>query len=234
MGKIYNELLDDVRFLEGLNACMNCGICTAICPAAEFYNYDPRIIIDIVQRKDDQEIVELLKSDTIWYCGECMSCKTRCPRANTPGLVIMALRKLSQLHGFFTESEKGRQQLAIKRTVGENMLSRGYCVYPDDVRPALHPEQGPVWTWVYNNTQALMDRLGASYNNYGSGTLRTTEDSTLKEIQDIFDITGGTDMFEIIEKHSKKKAEEMGLSFDDSLTSEYFCKVSTANSGKHS
>ena len=80
MEKLYDMLLKDIRFEEGLNACMNCGVCTAICPAAEFYNYDPRKIVDIVQGKDNDEIKELLKSEEIWYCGECMSCKTRCPQ----------------------------------------------------------------------------------------------------------------------------------------------------------
>ena len=42
MGKLYDELMQDVHLEEGLNACINCGTCTAICPAAEFYNYDPR------------------------------------------------------------------------------------------------------------------------------------------------------------------------------------------------
>ena len=97
---------------EGLHSCMNCGVCTGVCPAAEFYNYDPRQIVNIVQTRDDDAIEELLKSDTIWYCGECMSCRPRCPRGNTPGYVIQALRTLSQKLGFFVESEKGRQQLA--------------------------------------------------------------------------------------------------------------------------
>ena len=110
MKNYYEMLMEDVRFEEGLNACMNCGVCTAICPAAEFYNYDPRKIVDLVQTGDNDEIELLLKSETIWYCGECMSCKTRCPRGNTPALVIMSLRTLSQKLGFFTESEKGRQQ----------------------------------------------------------------------------------------------------------------------------
>ena len=51
MEKLYDLLLKDIRFEEGLNACMNCGVCTAICPAAEFYNYDPRKIVDIVQSR---------------------------------------------------------------------------------------------------------------------------------------------------------------------------------------
>ena len=69
MGRLYDLLMKDYRLKEGLNACINCGTCTAICPAAEFYRYDPRKIVDIVQSKDDDEIEKLLKSDTIWYCG---------------------------------------------------------------------------------------------------------------------------------------------------------------------
>jgi heterodisulfide reductase subunit C2 len=63
MGKLYDLLLEDVRFKEGLKACMNCGVCTAICPAAEFYDYDPRKVVDIVQKKDEDEITELLCKD---------------------------------------------------------------------------------------------------------------------------------------------------------------------------
>lgn len=37
MGNLYQLLSEDVRFSECLKACMNCGVCTAICPAAEFY-----------------------------------------------------------------------------------------------------------------------------------------------------------------------------------------------------
>ena len=88
MKTLCQELLEDVRIQEGLKACMNCGTCTAICPAASFYDYDPRFIINEVQAKDENKLIELLKGEKIWYCGECMSCKTRCPRDNTPGLII--------------------------------------------------------------------------------------------------------------------------------------------------
>lgn len=88
MGKLCERLMKDYRIKEGLNACINCGTCTAICPAAEFYKYDPRQIVDIVQSQDDAEIEKLLKSDTIWYCGECMSCVTRCPRKMHQDLLL--------------------------------------------------------------------------------------------------------------------------------------------------
>ena len=153
MGKYFDMLMEDVRMREGLHSCMNCGVCTGVCPAAEFYNYDPRQIVNIVQTQDDDAIEELMRSDVIWYCGECMSCRPRCPRGNTPAYVIQALRTLSQKLGFFVESEKGRQQLALKRTIGENILRTGYCVTPKLVKPELHPEQGTVWEWIYENDE---------------------------------------------------------------------------------
>ena len=79
---LFEELCKDYRFKEGFHNCINCGTCTAVCPAAEFYRYDPRRIVDTVQTRDDAKIEELLKSDTIWYCGECMSA-SRGARART-------------------------------------------------------------------------------------------------------------------------------------------------------
>eukprot|EP00825_Cyclidium_porcatum_P005117 TRINITY_DN1244_c0_g1_i1.p2 TRINITY_DN1244_c0_g1~~TRINITY_DN1244_c0_g1_i1.p2 ORF type:complete len:181 (-),score=19.51 TRINITY_DN1244_c0_g1_i1:449-991(-) len=114
MDDYYKILSKDVRFIEGLNACINCGTCTAICPAAEFYDYDPREIVNIVQSEDNLKIEELLKNNVIWYCGECLSCKTRCPRNNTPGFIIMALRSLSQDLGFFYRKRK-RQTAACSK-----------------------------------------------------------------------------------------------------------------------
>jgi heterodisulfide reductase subunit C len=62
MGKYFDMLMEDVRMKEGLHSCMNCGVCTGVCPAAEFYNYDPRQIVNIVQTRDDDAIEELLKA----------------------------------------------------------------------------------------------------------------------------------------------------------------------------
>ena len=233
MGELYDRLAADVRFIEGLKSCINCGTCTAICPAAEFYNYQPRQLTDIVQSRDDEKIENLLKSDFIWYCGECMSCKTRCPRGNAPGLIITALRSLSQELGYFTESEKGRQQLAIKRTIGKWILEYGYCLFPSEILPELHPEQGPVWKWEVDNIKVVMERLGANYKQTGPGILRKVPQEALDEIRKIFDVTGGTERFEKIEEFSRKKAEEMGLNLDDTTNNDYIRTIYTTNNGQH-
>lgn len=233
MGILFEQLTADVRFVEGLKACLNCGTCTAICPAAEFYDYQPRQIVEILQAKDEARLEELLKSDAIWYCGECMSCVTRCPRGNAPGLLIIALRSLSQELGFFVESEKGRQQLALKRTVGEWILKYGYCLYPAEILPAMHPEQGPVWEWEHEHLAAVMERLGANYEQSGPGILRKIPQEALDEVRRIFDETGGTERYRKIEEFSRRKAEEMGMTLNDTLDNDYLRHIYTACEKKH-
>ena len=233
MGSLFEKLKEDIRFEEGLKACLNCGTCTAICPAAEFYDYHPREVVDIVQSKNEERIEELLKSETIWYCGECMSCKTRCPRDNAPGLIVMALRALSQEMGYFTESEKGRQQLVIKRVVGENIVSKGYCILPENLVPEMHPEQGPIGEWIFENREEVFERVGANYNGDGTGALRKIPQESLDEIYRIFEITGGLDRFAKIEYFSKIKAEKMGFTENKDNYSDYVNHIFTTNNGKH-
>lgn len=215
MGKFLDILKQDYRIKEGLKTCINCGTCTAICPAAEFYRYDPRKIVDTVQRGDDEEIEKLLKSDVIWYCGECLSCLTRCPRKNGPGLVIMALRDLSARMGYFVESEKGRQLFPLTRIMTGNILNYGYCIHPETFSWEEHVESGPVWKWHMDHLEDSLARQGANYKGNGPGILRQIPQESLDEIKSIFDVTGGTERIETIERYSKAKAEEMGMSLEE-------------------
>lgn len=213
MKDLYKELDKDPRYLEGLKSCLNCGVCTAICPAAEVSDYDPRRIVDTIQKRDESELEKLLKGNEIWMCGECLSCKTRCPRGNTPGYIIQALRAQSIDTGMFTESEQGRKQLAVKRTVGDHILQYGYCVYIDEVDNDMYPEQGPVWEWFRANRESILERLGTSYNKNQSGTLRNISQRSLNDLQKIFDETGGSRRLEKIEKNSAEKAKELNIDF---------------------
>lgn len=214
MGKLYDELCEDYRIKEGLKTCINCGTCTAICPAAEFYKYDPRKIVDTVQRQDDGEIEALLKSDTIWYCGECMSCVTRCPRKNGPGLVIMALRNLSIKKGWFVYSEKGRQVYPLTKIMTGNILNYGYCIHPKTFNWEDHQESGPVWKWHMEHLEDSLARQGANYMG-GEGILRKIPQESLDELKAIFDVTGGTERIETVNKYSLEKAEELGMSAEE-------------------
>lgn len=215
MGKLFDRLAQDYRVKEGLKACINCGTCSAICPAAEFYKYDPKTIVNIVQTKDDAQIEELLKSEMIWYCGECMSCLTRCPRKNAPGLIVMALRSLSIDLGYFVYSEKGRQQLPLTRRMQTNILNYGYCVYPRTFHYEEHPEYGLVGKWLNENMETVYERLGAHLDQVGPGALRKIPQESLDELKAIFDVTGGTERMKIVEEASRKVAAEMGMTLEE-------------------
>ncbi|MDR1757064.1 MAG: ferredoxin [Culturomica sp.] len=67
MSTLLERLKKNIHFEEGMNSCMNCGVCTAICPAAEFYDYDPRRLADAVQRENEESIREQLRSEQLWY-----------------------------------------------------------------------------------------------------------------------------------------------------------------------
>lgn len=207
-GSVYTELKmtllerlsADFRFVEGLKACMSCGTCTAVCPAAGVFDYDPRVLVETLQKRDESQLIDLLSGDFIWRCGECLSCKTRCPRGNTPGYLIQALRALSIQTGYFSRSEQGRMQVRILRSVGEHILKYGYCVHIDEIDNDQFPEQGPVWEWFREHREEILQRLGANYGKEGPGVLRKIPDRAMEELRAIFLETGGLERFEQIEK----------------------------------
>jgi len=225
MDSLIEKLKADFRIVEGLRACINCGTCTAICPAAGVSDYDPRIVVDLVQQNNEATLKELLRSDTIWLCGECLSCKTRCPRENVPGYIIQALRSLSIETGLFMESKQGRKQFALKRTIGEHILKYGYCVYIDEVNTEMYPEQGPVWDWYHKNREQILERLGASYGKEASGSLRKIPEESMNNLKKIFDETGATKRFEKIEEYGRANAQQQGIDFGPGNTCDYFKKM---------
>jgi heterodisulfide reductase subunit C len=145
----------------------------------------------------------------------------------------MALRSLSQDMGYFVESEKGRQQLALKRTVGQWILDHGYCLYLQGVGTALHPEQGPVWDWIQDNWEDVFKKLGANYKGDGPGILRKIPEEAMNEIRTIFEVTGGMARYEKIEEFSKKKAKELNMKLDDGIDNEYFRHIYKTDNNKH-
>ena len=223
-GHLVEELYKDYRIKEGMKACMNCGVCTAVCPAAEFYKYNPKNIVNIVSRKNEDEIEELLRSDTIWYCGECMSCVTRCPRANAPGLVVMSLRKLAMKTGLYMESEKGRQQYILVKDLCSNVLNYGYCVYPRTFSYEAHPEYGTVGKWVCEHLDDIHARLGSNLDGDGPGGLRKIPQESLDQLKKIFDVTGATELMEQVLDDAHREAERNNITDE-----EYFMEVYTTN-----
>jgi len=194
-----DEIYADPRIRENMNACINCGVCTALCPAADYYDYEPRYVERIILMRNADALEELMSSDYIWYCGQCMSCKARCPRQNAPGTVVSALRYWSQKLGLFIRSPKGRQQLIIKQNIGKNIYELGYCVHPSRLTMEEHPEQGPVWQWILNNLEKVHALVDGNIDKNGPGPMRKIPEESLQEIRSILEGTGAIDLWNQIE-----------------------------------
>ena len=129
----------------------------------------------------------------------------------------MALRNLSAKLGYFTCSEKGRQLYPLTKALNGNVLNLGYCVHPSTFEFEDHPESGPVFQWVLEHKEAVYARLGANYGGDGPGALRKIPQEDLDELKAIYDVTGGTERLETVERYSLAKAEEMGMTPDEYL-----------------
>jgi heterodisulfide reductase subunit C len=83
---------------DNLIKCLQCGRCTAGCPAAKvFSDYSPR---EIVRRAQECTADELAKDPLIWLCGQCYTCNSRCPRNNTPASIILNARNKAFKEGY--------------------------------------------------------------------------------------------------------------------------------------
>ena len=90
--------INDLRFKKsGFKKCIQCGRCTASCPAAYVYaDYKPR---DLMRKfmQNDFHTPEVDK--IIWKCFQCYSCRARCPRNCKPGLGVLELQSKSFING---------------------------------------------------------------------------------------------------------------------------------------
>ncbi len=66
---------------------------------------------------------------------------------------------------------------------------------------------------------------------HGAGALRRLDEESLGEIDRIFEVSGGKAMFESIERHSDRKARELG--YEEGADQRYMMDVFLNNSNEH-
>ena len=92
MLKINPEFVDDLKKFGAvdINACYNCGNCTAICPLSDEDNSFPRKMLRYSVLGLENRIEDSLDPWLCYYCGECSE---TCPREANPGELMMTLRR---------------------------------------------------------------------------------------------------------------------------------------------
>jgi quinone-modifying oxidoreductase subunit QmoC len=87
-----------------INACYNCGNCTAICPLSEEGNSFPRKMLRASVLGMEDKIKLSLEPWLCYYCGECSE---SCPHNANPGELMMSLRRwLTSMYDWTGISQK--------------------------------------------------------------------------------------------------------------------------------
>lgn len=92
--------------------CNQCGKCSSGCPAARFLDLRPRRVVAMAQFDLFEEI---LKSNVVWECAQCLQCTERCPRDVTPFDLIIALQNLAVREGFPYPEGLTKMLTSVKR-----------------------------------------------------------------------------------------------------------------------
>jgi len=200
---------------HAFKSCMYCGVCTARCPAAQFYEeYNPRMVVDAVLSQDEERLEGLLRSDLLWFCGQCGSCKPCCPRENNLMGLISSLRMLCQLKGWHLCSVRGRQQYFARHLWGANFWNRGCSLYFRNAAPEGHPDFGPRWARYWRAVEAQMARVGASPDQDGLFGGRKLPPETLEELRACVHHGGTLALWTAVEEAAMADAGRRGVDLD--------------------
>lgn len=97
-----NEIANMMYATHGnpITNCLQCGTCSGTCPAAEFMDHTPRVIIAMIHAglKD-----EVLASNTYWSCASCYHCTVRCPAGIDITDMMYALKRYSMWKSRYKE-----------------------------------------------------------------------------------------------------------------------------------
>ena len=89
---------------EKMLTCIQCGTCTASCPAAPAMDLSPRQMWRMVNLGLTDEV---LHSKTMWLCSFCYQCQVRCPRGIPLTDTITRLKEMALEQGIVSSRVSG-------------------------------------------------------------------------------------------------------------------------------
>lgn len=165
---------------SGFKKCIQCGRCTASCPAAYLYaDYRPR---DLMRRFMLGDIYTEELNELIWKCGQCYSCRARCPRNCKAGLGVLALQTLAVLEGNVPPEISD-----ISEKIKRNLYLKGETFLPSTQDIDLLTEFGEQTYHRCRDNNLKRERLG--FRSDDARNVPVPEES-LREIREILKRTG--------------------------------------------
>ena len=209
--EIFSDIQSHPLYDHELNGCLNCGICTATCPSAHYYDYSPREIVQLLWTENLEGIHDAMQ-EKIWACAQCYTCAARCPFGNSPGGLIMAMREVAIKHGM----ESAREVLRPFSRVLLKVITTGNQLAPDMITPDHFPDWGP----DISKVEAPLTILRKAIPVPTLHTLDTAWEVNLRtsvELYTVWEETGVLDqlsivdqnLFDVIEDIIDEKREEL-------------------------
>ena len=193
--EVFDDIQSDLRYDFELNGCLNCGICTATCPAAHYYDFSPREIVQLLWTENLEGIYDAMQ-EKIWACAQCYTCAARCPFGNSPGGLVMLMREAAIKHGM----NSAKDVLRPFSRVMLKLVSTGNQLSPDMITAEHFPDWGPNVTKIKAPLETLRKAIPMPTLN----TTKTAWEVNLKtsvELYTIWEETGVLDQLETIDEN---------------------------------
>lgn len=192
---LVEKILEDPKASKdlGLYRCVQCGMCTSVCPAAKRSDYNPRDMIIKVLNNDESIITD----DNLWKCYYCYTCHSICPVGNSPSEVNQILKQLAFKQGY------GIERLVPFVGYGITYFEKAIGGIPDNFTPNLKRDFGPKWWNFKQNLLELREELGL-------GSLEAPKE-TIDEVNILLKNSGFQNRLKKILKEKEKMDNEEGL-----------------------
>ncbi len=142
-----------------VSRCYQCKKCTSGCPVSGRLDYQCHEIIRLVQLGAKEEA---LKSQTIWLCASCKTCRERCPNDVDPAQVMDTLKILA---------------VATGRTVGRKRVKAFQKAFLTTVAGfGRAHEFGSIALYLAGQPSAAVENMGVGLAMFSKGKLKLLPD----------------------------------------------------------
>ena len=172
--ELAEDIINDLKASKdlGILKCIQCGMCTSVCPAARHSDYDPWELVKRVLDKDETLILD----DILWNCFYCYTCHSVCPVNNSVCEITQILRQKAIDNG------KGKPKVAPFSAYGESFLEFGLGSIPSNFFDDLIKDFGKEWLELKIDLEDIREDL-----NLGSMFL---PEKDVEDINKILEKTG--------------------------------------------
>ena len=130
-----------------INTCIHCGTCAGTCPAAEFMDHTPRVLIGMIEANLRDEV---MASNTYWSCSSCYHCSVRCPAGIDITGLMYALKRYSMWKDQYREGLIGPE------------FSESFVKMIMRTGRSFEPQLAPTYVTKYGTREMLEEARTAS------------------------------------------------------------------------